>query len=139
MCEFTSNLILCEFANNMHIKDRATEFGCDIIKLVGELPKNTVGYTIGNQVIRSGTAIGAILTEAGSGTSYNDFVHLLRTARKEARETRYWLKVIVQSSVLPAVGIDPLIARCDEIERILTSSIKTAETRQGDHKIKRKK
>lgn len=123
----------------MHIKDRATEFGCDIVKLVGELPKNTAGYTIGNQVIRSGTAIGAILTEAGSGTSYNDFVHLLRVARKEARETRYWLTLIVRSALVSTISVHPLISRCDEIERILTASIKTAETRQNGHKIKRKK
>lgn len=71
------------------IKERTTKFGCKIIRIVAKLPRDTAGFAIGNQIIRSGTAIGAIISEAGSSTSYNDFVHLLRTARKEARETNY--------------------------------------------------
>lgn len=83
------------------IKEKATNFGCNIIKLVTELPKNIAGYAIGNQIIRSDATIGAILTEAANGSTYNDFVYLLRTARKESRETHYWLILIQKTQLLP--------------------------------------
>ena len=57
--------------------------------MVEKLPKSTAGYAIGNQVIRSGTAVGAIIEEASGSLSYNDFVKSLRESRKEAKETLY--------------------------------------------------
>lgn len=129
-----------EIANFMtDIKERTFKFGIMIIKMVESLPKNTVGYAIGNQVIRSGTAIGAILEEASSSLSYNDFVKMLRTSCKEAKETLYWLRLIKASNVLVDSRIDTLIKECDEINRILTKSIATSEEKQGEYKIKRKK
>lgn len=121
------------------IKARTFHFGVEIIKMVESLPRNTAGYTIGNQVIRSGTAIGAILEEASSSLSYNDFVKLLRTSRKEAKETLYWLRMIVESCLLPKDKLAPLLKECDELIRILAKSITTSEGRQNDHKIKRRK
>lgn len=107
--------------------------------MVEALPKTTAGFAIGNQVIRSGTAIGAILEEATSGLSYNDFVNLLRSARKEAKETRYWLRIILAARLLPEAQLINLGRDCTEFIKILTKSIKTAESKQGIHKIKRRK
>lgn len=122
-----------------NIKERLFAFSVNIIKLVESLPKTTAGYAVGNQIIRSGTAVGAIIEEASGSLSYNDFVNLLRQARKEAKETLYWLKLIAKSGLLKETATQLLAKECDEIIRILSQSIKTSETRQDNHKITRKK
>lgn len=121
------------------IPERAFQFGIRIVKMVEALPRTTAGFAVGNQIIRSGTAIGAILKEATSGLSYNDFVNLLRSARKEAKETNYWLNLITSTNLLPSPRLINLERECREIIKILSKSIKTSEERQGDHKITRHK
>lgn len=121
------------------IPERAFQFGIRIVKMVEALPRTTAGFAIGNQVIRSGTAIGAILKEATSGSSYNDFVNLLRSARKEAKETNYWLNLIINTNLLSPTRLTNLEQECHEIIKILSKSIKTSEEKQGKHKITRHK
>ena len=65
-----------------------------MVKLVNRLPRTVAGIEIGKQVVRSATSIGANVEEADAAESKRDFVHKMSIAHKEARETRYWLRII---------------------------------------------
>jgi four helix bundle protein len=78
------------------------------------------------QLLRCGTSVGANIFEANYGFSAKDFVYKLTVSRKEANETIYWLKLLQFSQYLNDSHADVLVRQCDEIMRILTSSIKTA-------------
>ena len=104
------------------IKERTFLFGVRVVKLVGRLPRNVAGLEIGRQLIRAGTSVGANVEEAQSGESKRDFVHKMGIAAKEAREARYWLR-IVNATLLQDVEVDALVQEADELVRILATII----------------
>ena len=85
---------------NRQLRQRTFTVSIRIIKVVQALPNNRVGWKIGDQLIRSGTATGALTEEACMGVSYRDFVHGMRMARKEAAETLFWLRLIVAAELI---------------------------------------
>jgi len=108
------------------IKERTFLFGVRIVKLVNVLPRSIAGIEIGRQVIRSGTSIGANVEEADGAESKKDFIHKMSIARKEARETRYWLRII-QISLLDNAEVADLIQESDQLVRILSRIIANAK------------
>lgn len=104
------------------IKERTFLFGVRVVKLVGRLPRNVAGLEIGRQLIRAGTSVGANVEEAQSGESKRDFVHKMGIAAKEAREARYWLRVI-KATLLQDSEVDALVREADELVRILATII----------------
>lgn len=104
-------------------------FSVAIISLTNELPKNPAGFAIANQIVRSGTSIGANFIEAQDASSTKDFLHKLSISLKEGRETDYWLKVILESKLLNTNKVDFALKKCDEIIAILISSIKSTKKR----------
>lgn len=108
----------------INIVDRAKNFGIECIKLSSELPKNPAGYTIANQFVRSSTSIGANLTESQEAVSNADFVHKISISLKEAKETRYWINLILESQLLPLSRVSNLLQENDEIVRILIAIVK---------------
>jgi four helix bundle protein len=104
------------------IKERTFLFGVRVVKLVGKLPRNVAGVEIGKQLIRAGTSVGANVEEAQSGESKRDFVHKMGIAAKEAREARYWLR-IVNATLLQDTEVDALVQEADELVRILATII----------------
>lgn len=83
-------------------------------------------YIISKQLIKSGTSIGANVEEAIGAQSKKDFIHKMSIARKEARETRYWLKLIKESKSFD-LDCDKMLKDIDEILRILVKIIKTSQ------------
>ncbi len=79
------------------------------------------------QALRSGTSIGANITEGNQAQSKADFVHKLSIAHKEAFETEYWLCLLRDSDYITEKQAESLILDCNELQKILTSSIKTAK------------
>ena len=80
------------------------------------------GIEIGKQLIGSGTSVGANVEEAHGGESKRDFAHKMGIAEKEARESRYWLR-IVKATLLGDDEVDALIREADELVRILATII----------------
>ena len=80
--------------------DRLLSFSVRIIHLVGSLPHNIVGRRIGDQLLRSGTSVGANYEEAQGAESHADFTHKMQIALKEMRESNYWLRVLYTARVL---------------------------------------
>lgn len=82
------------------IRDRAKNFAIRTIALIRKFPKDVVGHTLGRQLIRSATSIGANLEEADGASSRKDFTHKVSISYKEARESRYWLEIALESDLL---------------------------------------
>lgn len=110
------------------IKVRTFEFGVRVVKLVGMLPRTVAGIEVGRQLVRAGTSVGSNTEEADGALSRKDFVNHIRIARKEARESRYWLRLIAAAGSLVDPEIDALVDEAGELVRIL-SGIVTSTTR----------
>ena len=109
------------------IRDKSFQFALKIIELSQSL-KEERNYEIANQIIRSGTSIGANVEEAQAAQSKKDFISKLSISSKEARETKYWLRLIKESKISNN-KLDVLINDCDDLINILTQIVKTsAET-----------
>jgi len=96
--------------NNL-ILDKTFNFGLRIIKLHIYLKKNNVDRILSLQLLKSGTSIGANAEEAMGGSSRKDFKQKLRISYREARETRYWLRLLKESELLEAHLAESIIKR----------------------------
>jgi four helix bundle protein len=111
-------------ANPQPITDRSFHFAVRIVKLCQVLDENPgVARTLSRQLIRSGTSIGANVEESQAAQSTADFVHKLEIALKEARETHYWLKLLIATEVLPESRLLPLLTEAQELIKILAAII----------------
>jgi len=108
------------------MKVRTKRLALDVIQLVSLLPKTTEGRVVGNQLVRSGTSVGANYRAACRGKSKADFVAKLRIVEEEADESCYWLEIIIEGDVLPEKDVAPLLKEANEITAIIVASRKTA-------------
>jgi four helix bundle protein len=113
------------------IEDRLIKFAVRIVKLSDHLPKTLTGRHIAGQLMRSGTAPAAHYAEARGAESTNDFVHKLKICLKELNEARVWLKIVIQSEMLPESRLANIITECDELCRIINASIKTTQAKSA--------
>jgi four helix bundle protein len=112
------------------IQERTFAFACRIVKLNLYLAKKgSVMRAISAQLLRSGTSIGANMEEADAAQSKKDFVCKCSIALKEARETHYWLRLLVNCGLIPLSRLDPLINEANEIVAILSTIVKKARTK----------
>ncbi|MDP2037119.1 MAG: four helix bundle protein [Ignavibacteria bacterium] len=109
------------------LNKKALSFSVRIVKFCKFLYNRDKSYEpIYKQLLRSGTSIGANISESKSASSKKDFINKLFIALKEARETEYWFRVFKETEIINQQEHDSLSKDCDELERLLTSSIKTA-------------
>lgn len=116
--------------NENPLKTKSYAFALRIVKLYKFLAFETFEtkeFVLSKQVLRSGTSIGANIAEGNRGQSKPDFVHKLSVALKEADETEYWLNLLRDSEFITAGQCESLLADCLELQKMLTSSIKTAK------------
>jgi len=112
----------------LKITDRTFEFAVRIIRLCQYLEKqDSVSRTLANQLLRSGTSIGANTEEAQAGQSKADFIAKMSIARKESRETLYWIRLLKATNLVDKNMISEIIKESDELVRILTSIVKSAQ------------
>jgi len=102
------------------------EFSKEIIRLCKILPKSIITIPLIGQLIRSGTAIGANYIEANDSLGKKDFIHRIKIARKEAKETMYWLKLINEADNKFKEQIEILLKECTELKNILSAIIKNS-------------
>ncbi len=109
--------------------ERTFEFAVRIVRVCQVLERKPgVGRTIGKQLLRSGTSIGANVEEAQGGQSRADFVSKCSIARKEARETHYWLRLLIATGILAENQLADLLSECNELVAILTTIVKKTKT-----------
>ena len=112
------------------IRDKSFRFSIRVVKLCSYLQREKRECVLSKQLLRSGTSIGANVSEAKQGQSRADFLSKNAIALKEAEETDYWLRLLFATGYLSKAGFDSIIADCRELERILTSIVKS--TREAD-------
>jgi len=99
-------------------------FAVRIIRLMKYLAEKKE-YILGKQILRSGTAIGALIREAEYAESDIDFIHKLHISLKEANETEYWLSLLKDTDYLSEKAYASIEKDCKEMIALLVSSIKT--------------
>ena len=109
---------------------RTKAFSLRILKLVDHLPRSTSGRAIGNQLVRSGTSIGANYRAACRSRSGAEFTAKLGVVAEEADETVYWLELVRDGNLLPANKLTELLQEADELTAIFTSSRRTSSRNQ---------
>lgn len=114
------------------IRERTFEFALRIIKLCNELNKRPgVCRDISRQLLKAGTSVGANTEEAQAAQSKPDFISKNSIALKEARETHYWLRLLIAAKVVPEKRLAELRDEAEEIKRILGSIVVSAKRSQG--------
>lgn len=112
------------------LEERMKGFALEIVRLTGPLLARVETRMIGDQLLRSGTAVGSIYREAGRAESRRDFIHKLSLCLKEADESAYWLDLLTESGLCNTSSSQRLRAEADELLRILAASLRTAKTKR---------
>ncbi len=105
------------------IQQKSFAFSLTIIKLYKELQRRNE-YVISKQLLRSGTSIGANVEEGNAAQSKKDFLSKFSIASKEARETKYWLRLLAESDLV-SINVIAELDQVEELIRILTAIVKT--------------
>ena len=108
------------------LKEKSYAFALKIARIVTQIQLEEKEYVLSKQLLRAGTSIGANVEEALAGQSKRDFTAKMSISSKEARETKYWLRLLKQSE-LTSIDVNSLILDIDELIRILTSIFKTSQ------------
>ncbi len=107
------------------LRDKSYAFAIRIVNMCKYLQNDKREFVLSKQLIRSGTAIGALLKEAEFGQSKSDFTNKMYIALKEANETEYWLNLLLDTGYLENPTYKSVLYDCKEIIAMLVSSIKT--------------
>ena len=109
------------------IQDRSFEFACRIVRLTEHLHRRSfAARVISRQLLNAGTSVGANLEESTAAQSKADFVCKCCIASKEAREARYWLRLLIACHLVDAKKLAPLVVEAGEIVAIITTIVKNA-------------
>ena len=109
------------------IEDRLLNFAVEIIRLSQNMRKEYREYALANQVLRSGTSIGANYEEACGAITKADYIAKISISLKEARETRYWIKLFHQSEYIDNPTFEKLHKECTSIINILGKVMRTVQ------------
>lgn len=112
------------------ITERTFRFGVTVIKIIGFLPKTPAGFTLANQLARCGTSVGANVEEAQDGLTRKEFIKSMSIALREARETRFWLRIAVESAILLTEQTAPVLNEAEELIKILVTIVKKSKMNQ---------
>jgi len=109
------------------VADKPYAFAVRVVKMYQHLSADKKEFILSKQVSRSGTSIGANVQEATGGQSTSDSIHKRSIARKEARETAYWLQLLQDTEYLEFKQYESMYAECQELMKILNSIILTSQ------------
>lgn len=111
------------------LKARTFEFSLRVMRLAESLPETRSGRTIANQIIRSGTSVGANYRAAKRAKSTRDFISKMGTVEEECDETIYWIELAIASSCVTEGKVIELLKEANELLAITVASIRTAKGR----------
>ncbi|MEO2048789.1 MAG: four helix bundle protein [Pirellulales bacterium] len=113
---------------NYDLQERLIDFSIRVLNVVESLPTSLAGNHVANQLVRSGTSPAANYGEAQSAESRRDFIHKMKVALKELRETLVWILIIQRKPLVePLDKFAPLIEENNELISIFVSSVVTAQ------------
>ena len=108
------------------IVEKSFDFALETIDLYVLLVEKKE-YVLSKQLLRSGTSIGANVEEAEAAMSKKDFIAKMSISSKEARETRYWLRLLNRNKLVKSINFSIYLSKVEELIRILTSIVKTSQ------------
>ncbi|MBN2086966.1 four helix bundle protein [Candidatus Peregrinibacteria bacterium] len=112
--------------NKIELEERTLKFSKNLISIIKLLPRNQINYKLSGQAIGSGTSIGANYREANAAESKKDFKHKINIVLKEAKETKYWLELIMHANYnLDINNLADLFKESDELMRIFGKVVAT--------------
>ncbi len=113
------------------VLEKSSDFAIRVVKLYKYLCNDQKEYVLSKQLVRSGTSIGANINEAQAGQSKADFIAKMAISSKEARESKYWINLLIKTDYLSQDDkhVQTLVSEIDEIVRLLTSIVKSAQER----------
>jgi four helix bundle protein len=111
------------------VVNKSFKFSVSIIRVYQFLANEKKEYVLSKQILRSGTSIGANIEEAVGGVSDKDFIAKMSIAYKEARETKYWLKLLHETNYLSDKQFNTLLEDCEELLKILYTIINTSKNK----------
>ena len=115
--------------------DLSRQFAVDIVNLCTDIKERKKNNVLLNQLLRSGTSIGANIHEANYASSKAEFINKLQIALKECYETDYWLSIFKETYILTEAEYMNLFGKCSKLRKLLIASITTAkENNQGEYK-----
>ena len=107
------------------VKERTYLYALEIIKFLDRLSDDYVTRTIGKQLLRSATSVGANIVEAKASSSRRDFANFYSYSLKSANESKFWLGLLQDSGKAPGLSVKPLLEETNELSNILASSLLT--------------
>jgi len=110
------------------LEERTAKFGEDIIEFAKKIPKNVISIPLIGQLIRSGTSVGSNYCEADCAESRKDFEHKLGISKKEAKESKHWLRMTVKAVPELKDEARKLWQESNELQRIFISIIKKSKS-----------
>ena len=115
------------------ILEKSSDFAVRVVRLYKHLCDDKKEYVLSKQLVRSGTSIGANINEAQAGQSKADFIAKMAISSKEARESKYWINLLIKTDYLNKNDkhVQTLVNDIDEIVRLLTSIVKTGQESQN--------
>lgn len=116
--------------SNSPLRDKSKEFAKQIVLLCKEIKNTHRESVLTNQLLRSGTSIGANLHEAQYAQGTRDFISKLEIAQKECYETEYWLELLFDTGYIPEPQYRTLQNSCGTIRRMLIASLNTIKNKQ---------
>jgi len=117
--------------NKQTIKQKSYDFALRVIKAYKYLTIEQKEFVLSKQMLRSGTAVGALIRESEYAQSNADFIHKLSIALKEANETEYWLNLLKDSSFIDIKSFESVSNDCVELIKMLTAIIKTSKQKKS--------
>jgi four helix bundle protein len=108
------------------LKKRTKQFALRVLKLVAALPRSLAGKTIGSQLVRAGTSVGANYRAACRARSKLEFIAKIGIVEEEADESAFWMELIIEGELMKPQLVQSLVIEANELARIMASSRKSA-------------
>jgi len=109
------------------LEERTAKFGENIIKFAKKVPKNAITIPLITQLVKAGTSVGANYCEADDAESKRDFTHKIGICKKEARESKHWLRMIVVACPELKEEARPLWTEAKELNLIFNAIIRSSK------------
>ncbi|MBM4423136.1 MAG: four helix bundle protein [Chloroflexi bacterium] len=109
------------------LRERTKQYALRIIRPYASLPKTATAQTIGKQLLRSGTSVGAHYREADRGKSTADFISKIEGGLQELDESAYWMELLIEADIVSAAKLGHLLQETSELIATFVASIKTAK------------